>query len=63
MSFQHEVVDHAVEYVRGEVHTNGLENFWSLFKRGLNGTYVPLNRFISSDTSMSRHTDTTIEKA
>jgi hypothetical protein len=26
--FQHEVVDHAVEYVRGEVHTNGLENFW-----------------------------------
>ena len=36
--FQHEVVDHAVEYVRGEVHTNGLENFWSLLKRGLNGT-------------------------
>jgi transposase-like protein len=33
--FQHEVVDHAVEYVRGEVHTNGLENFWSLLKRGL----------------------------
>src|ERR1035437_8508175 len=38
--FQHEVVDHAVEYVRGEVHTNGLENFWSLLKRGINGTYV-----------------------
>ncbi len=38
--FQHEVVDHAVEYVRGEVHTNGLENLWSLVKRGLNGTYV-----------------------
>src|ERR1039457_5162871 len=35
--FQHEVVDHAVEYVRGEVHTNGLENFWSLVKRGLKG--------------------------
>ncbi|HXS95258.1 MAG TPA: IS1595 family transposase, partial [Candidatus Limnocylindrales bacterium] len=33
--FQHEVIDHAVEYVRGEVHTNGLENFWSLLKRGL----------------------------
>src|SRR6266478_595753 len=31
--FQHEVIDHAVEYVRGEVHTNGLENFWSLLKR------------------------------
>ncbi len=35
MSFTHEVVDHAVEYVRGEVHTNGMENFWSLLKRGL----------------------------
>jgi transposase-like protein len=38
--FQHEVIDHAVEYVRGEVHTNGLENFWSLLKRSLGGTYV-----------------------
>ena len=38
--YEHEVVDHAVEYVRGQVHTNGLENFWSLLKRGLNGTYV-----------------------
>ena len=38
--FQHEVVDHAVEYAHGEVHTNGLENFWSLLKRGLKGTYV-----------------------
>jgi transposase-like protein len=36
--FQHEVVDRAVEYVRGEVHTSGLENFWFLVKRGLNGT-------------------------
>lgn len=40
--FQHQVVDHAVDYVRGNVNTNtnGLENFWSLVKRGLNGTYV-----------------------
>jgi transposase-like protein len=43
--FQHEVVDHAVEYVRGEVHTNGLENFWSLVKRGLNGTYISVEAF------------------
>jgi transposase-like protein len=43
--FQHEVVDHAVEYVRGEVHINGLENFWSLVKRGLNGTYVSVEPF------------------
>src|SRR5438874_7596425 len=43
--FQHQVVDHAVEYVRGKVHTNGLENFWSLVKRGLNGTYISVEPF------------------
>ena len=43
--FQHEVVDHAVEYVRGEVHTNGLENFWSPVKRGLKGTYISVEPF------------------
>jgi transposase-like protein len=44
--FQHEVIDHAVEYVRdGVVHTNGLENFWSLLKRGLHGTYVSVEPF------------------
>src|ERR1039457_6508120 len=46
--FEHQVVDHAVEYVNGNVHTNGMENFWSLLKRGLNGTYVsvePLHLF------------------
>jgi transposase-like protein len=36
----HGVVDHAVEFVRDNVHTNGMENFWSLFKRALKGTYV-----------------------
>ena len=39
------MVDHAVEYVRGEAHTNGLENFWSLVKRGLNGTYISVEPF------------------
>ena len=43
--FFHQVVDHAVEYVRGNVHTNGLENFWSLLKRGLKGTYVSVEPF------------------
>ena len=38
--FEHGVVDHAVQYVDGQVHTNGLENFWSLLKRGIRGTYV-----------------------
>ena len=43
--FQHEVVDHAVEYVNGECHTNGCENFWSLLKRTLGGTYVSVEPF------------------
>jgi transposase-like protein len=43
--YAHQVVDHAVEYVHGRVHTNGLENFWSLFKRGINGTYVSVEPF------------------
>src|SRR5207248_9026223 len=56
--FQHEVIDHAVEYVRGEVHTNGLENFWSLLKRGLSGTYVsvePFHLFRYLDEQMFRY--------
>src|SRR6266849_6654975 len=43
--FQHEVIDHAVAYVDGEIHTNGLENFWSLLKRSINGTYVSVEPF------------------
>lgn len=38
--FYHDWVSHVNEYVKGEVHTNGLENFWSLFKRTVKGTYV-----------------------
>ena len=45
VDFEHQVIDHAVAYVDGQVHTNGLENFWSLFKRGLNGTYVSVEPF------------------
>jgi transposase-like protein len=44
-TYQHEVIDHAVAYVRGKVHTNGLENFWSLLKRGIKGTYVNVEPF------------------
>jgi transposase-like protein len=43
--YAHQVIDHAVEYVDGRVHTNGLENFWSLLKRGINGTYVSVEPF------------------
>jgi transposase-like protein len=38
--YLHEVIDHAREYVRGSCHTNSMENFWSLLKRGLKGTYI-----------------------
>ena len=43
--YAHQVINHAVEYVRDEVHTNGMENYWSLLKRGLNGTYVSVEPF------------------
>lgn len=43
--FIHATVDHLSEYVRGSVHTQGIENFWSLLKRGLNGTYVAVEPF------------------
>jgi len=43
--YQHAVINHAVEYVNGNVHTNAMENFWSLLKRGLHGTYVSVEPF------------------
>lgn len=44
-TYVHEVIDHAEEYVRGKVHTNGIENFWSLLKRAIKGTYVSIEPF------------------
>jgi len=41
----HEFIDHAETYARGQVHTNGLENFWSLVKRTLRGTYISVEPF------------------
>ena len=43
--FAHRMIDHAEAYVEGNVHTNGLENFWSLLKRALRGTYVSVEPF------------------
>jgi len=43
--YAHYMIDHAERYVDGKVHTNGLENFWSLLKRGLKGTYVAIEPF------------------
>ena len=43
--YTHNVIDHAERYVNGHVHTNGLENFWSLLKRTIKGTYVSVEPF------------------
>jgi transposase-like protein len=43
--FVHKTVNHMVEHVKGEVHTNGIENFWALLKRTLKGTYVAVEPF------------------
>ena len=43
--YMHQTVNHVLEYVRGEVHTQGIENFWALLKRGLKGTYVAVEPF------------------
>lgn len=39
-NFRPGVVNHEIEFVNGDVHTNGLESYWSLLKRTMNGTYV-----------------------
>lgn len=43
--YEHKVIDHAEKYADGVVHTNGLENYWSLVKRAIRGTYVSVEPF------------------
>jgi transposase-like protein len=43
--YSHSVINHAIRYVSGQIHTNGVENFWSLLKRGLKGTYISVEPF------------------
>ena len=43
--YDHDVINHMEAYVNGNIHTNGIENFWSLLKRTLNGTYVSVEPF------------------
>ncbi len=43
--YVHDTIDHGIAYVRGETHTQGLENFWSLLKRTIKGTYVSVDPF------------------
>src|SRR5436853_2138356 len=56
--YAHQVIDHAVSYVEGSVHTNTMENFWALLKRGISGTYVsvePYHLFRYLDEQMFRY--------
>jgi transposase-like protein len=58
----HEVINHVEGYVRGHVHTNGIENFWALLKRGLSGTYVSvdaahLNSYVAEQVFRFNHRD------
>ena len=58
--YEHDVVNHINEYVRGAVHTNGIENFWSLLKRGLGGTYIAvepehLGRYVNEQVFRFNH--------
>ena len=43
--YEHKVIDHAEKYVDGQIHTNGMENYWSLLKRTIGGTYVSVEPF------------------
>lgn len=44
-AYMHQIVNHLEKYVDGNIHTNGIENFWSLLKRGLHGTFVSVEPF------------------
>jgi transposase-like protein len=61
--FEHQIIDHAERYVDGIVHTNGLENFWSLLKRCIKGTHVSidpvhLGAYIDSEAFRFNNRDT-----
>lgn len=62
----HQVIDHAEAYARGNVHTNGLENFWSLLKRAIRGSYVnvePFHLFRYLDEQSFRFNNRKVEDA
>ena len=61
--YVHQFVNHAEKYVEGNVHTNGIENFWSLSSAGLREPTSASSPFICSDIWMSRRSDTMNAKA
>jgi hypothetical protein len=56
-NFTHQIVNHGHEYVNGRVHTQGIENFWSLLKRGLTEPMLRLSRSISTATLTNKSSD------
>ena len=59
--YTHEMVNHLEGYVKGNVTTNGIDNFWSLLKRGIGGTYVSVEPFTSSGMLTNRRFASTTE--
>jgi transposase-like protein len=59
--YVHNVINHAEKYVDGQIHTNGIENFWSLLKRTIKGTYVSVEPF--HFVPLSRRTIIQIQQA
>jgi hypothetical protein len=60
--YLHEVINHVEGYVRGHVHTNGIENFWALLKRSLGGTYISvepmhLDAYVAEQVFRFNHRD------
>jgi transposase-like protein len=65
-NYTHNVINHAEKYVNGQIHTNGCENFWSLLKRALKGTYVsvePFHLFRYLDEQAFRFNERTLDDA
>jgi hypothetical protein len=67
-TYFHEIINHLEGYVRGHIHTNSIENFWSCLKRGLTGTYISvepahLNRYVEEQVfrfnNRNKNTDAT----
>ncbi len=64
--YMHNVIDHAEKYAEGRVHTNGIENFWSLLKRCLKGTYIagePYHLFRYLDEQVYRFNNRKVSSA
>ncbi len=60
--YVHMAINHALRYAEGKIHTNGLENFWSLAARMIHGTYVAIEPFRMTPIWMSNASGSTIAR-